>query len=777
MNVYRLPVLILSLFCYFYLYAGSNHRSNCTPERIPFLLIDYLYLNQSFYLDGVNGNDVNDGRTRETPVKTVRRLLSLGIQNGDTILVARGSSFREFLDLKNLHVSNITIRDYGTGARPVFDAADSANNNLFTKKAGYQSLYEISWQNAFRDGTDVSQYSVWEDGWRLKRAGSLSECESTAGSFYAPVASQSDGTDVITVHSRNSDAPSSNNRLYEITRRPMGIQVGDNSRVYNMHTRRNASNNGSFEAGNGCYVYGILAEDGVKHNFFMGSGTAEKCMAWKSDDPVVFGGNTLFISFTDSQFADTMDVLYKNCIAIAGRNTTDTFQYGAIGLYAHTAGVPYRSLRVKGGVFANTSVGVSGEIKDLFIDSAFFINNLVASSKLGGSITLKNSNIILAHNAVAIGSDNAVDSIVFVNNKVYMPGVSHIGAKLALGAPQLTRITDNTIICDCPYDLFMVYFNSGGGNLIMERNLVANLNTGWIIGFFSVDPFSKTTILSENNHYATQQDSGRPLKIEWGGGSNPTLSDLDKIKAAGYESGSSAEPVQALQSRMNGTFSTTDYFLPKTDVLYNKCGSSSTFDDSIRYPFWLGDTLGVLVKESIPIIKFLSFSGTTSNAGNELTWQVAPTDKLLLFEVEFSKDGIYYSNTAKIQYERDKQAYEYLHNPSSASKYYYRISAISANGSKSFSKQILLPVLTKTNEIQVGPNPVNQFLHITLNEREENKAKIRILSVAGKVVQVLEKQLTIGSQSLDLNFSGLASGMYYVEIKTTKRYFINVIKQ
>jgi hypothetical protein len=766
--------MVLLCFCCCKLYATPGHLF-ANALKIIHSSNDYFSWNHSFYLDGVNGNDANDGRTPQTAVKTVTRLLSLGIESGDVIFVARGSRFREFLNIKDLRISNITIMDYGNGPRPVFDAADSAQNNLFTKKAGYQNLYDISWKNNFRDNTDVSQYSVWEDGLRLKRASSLQDCDNTPGSYYAPVVTQPAGTDIITVHASNSEAIPSNKRLYEIARRSMGIQVGDNSRVYNMHTRRNASNNGSFEAGHGCYIYGVLAEDGVKHNFFIGSGTAEKCMAWKSDDPVIFGGNTLFISFTDSPAADTMDVLFKDCIAIAGRNTTDQFQYGAIGLYEHTTGVPYRSFQVKGGIFANTSVGVSCELKDLSIDGAFFINNVVASSKVGGSITLKNSHIILARaDAAAISGDNELDSVVFVNNKVYMPGAGQMVAKMPIAAPKLIRFTDNTVVCNCENNFNVVYYNSGGGDLIMERNLAANLNTGPVIGFATLDPFSATTIASGNNHYATQQDGSHLLKIIWTG---PTVNytTLDQIKAAGYESGSSGEPSNTLESRINGTYSTTDFFLSKSDVLYNKCGSSSTFDDTVRYPYWLGDTLGVVLKDSISNTRFLSFSGITSNLGNQLTWQVATTDSLLYFEVEFSTDGTNFSSLGKIQYEQDKQQYQYLHSQPPQANDYYRISATSRNGAKFYSEQLLLrPGVT--GSVQVGPNPVNQVLHITVNLPSAGNANIKVLSADGKVVKVLQSRLTGGNQSLNLNFSGMLPGLYYVEIATPARYVFKVMK-
>lgn len=212
-------------------------------------------------------------------------------------------------------------------------------------------------------------------------------------------------------------------------------------------------------------------------------------------------------------------------------------------------------------------------------------------------------------------------------------------------------------------------------------------------------------------------------------------------------------------------------------MLYNKCGSSLTFDDIVRYPSRLGDTLGFVLKENAPLIKFLSFSGITSNLENQLTWQVVTTDPLLYFEVEFSTDGLNFSTLEKIQYEKDKQKYQFLHTPTPMTNYYYRVSASRGNGSKIYSEQLLLTPGIREEVVQVGPNPVNQLLRVSLDLPVANKLNIRILGVDGKIVQVLQKQSTVGNQSLDLNFSGLMAGLYYVEINTGKKYIFKVIKQ
>jgi hypothetical protein len=732
-----------------------------------------------FYLDGVKGNDANNGSTAQSALKTVSRLLAIGIHSGDTIYIAKGSIFREFLNLSAPTLSNITLLDYGTGNRPVFDAADTAANKSFTKVPGSKNLYQVNWKNEFRNYEDVSQYSIWENGWRLKRVASAEACGQTPGSFFAGPPTQPAGTDPIIVHARNSTDITTNNRLYEITRRSMGVQVGDSCHVYNLHTRRNGSNDGSFKSGLSSYIYGVLAEDGVKHNFFMASGMAENCMAWKADNPTGFGGSTLFISYTDSRFADTMNLLYRNCMAIAGMNGIERLQPGIIGLYAHTGSVPYKSLQVKGGIYTHTSNAITAEIRDVVIDSAFFINNIVASSKLTGNLTVKNSFIILApdNSAAAISEDKRLDSVYFINNKVYMPGDNQSCVKMAAAAPAYCVCWGNTIFSNNKSTSFVVYYNSGGGHVVIRRNLVANRSSGAILTYQSTEPFAKAVIEADSNHYATIPIGGTQTNTSWLGGTN-MLKGLAGIKAAGFEPSSSEEPVADLESRITGTYTTTDFFLPATDVLHGRQGSSSTFDGIERFPHRLGDTLGIKPPDNVPETDTVfHFTVKPGPQGNELNWELEGIDSIDHYDVEFGADTMNFSVVTTIPQEQNKESYQYIHEPKVAGNNYYRIVAVSRNHIKSYSKEILAPS-TGLYGMTAGPNPVQGLLHIQIMPMEAMPLQLQVFTMEGKNVLQLNRQLTPGRQVIDLNMGILQPGIYNLLARSgTETRVIRIIKQ
>jgi len=740
-------------------------------------MISVCAAGKTFYLDGVKGNDAFNGSSQQMAVKTVARLLSLKIKSSDTIYVARGTVFREFMDLKE--VNDITIRDYGTGSRPVFDAADTARNSLFTKRAGSKYVYAISWKNNFGDNTDVSQYSIWENGKRLKRTSSIEECNNSAGSFFAATITQPAGTDTLLVHASDSSDVTTNGKLYEIARRSKGIETGDNCRIYNMHTRRNGSNDGSFKSGLNSYVYGVLAEDGVKHNFFMASGTAENCMAWKSDDPREFGGSTLFISYTDSRYADTMNLVYKNCIGIAGKGNYEV-QYGVIGLYAHTGSVPYRTLQVGGGVFAHTSTAISAELKNLFIDSAFFINNITSTSKLFGNMSVRNCYIIPAKSSAAITSDKPLDSVYFINNKVYMPGDYQTCIKLAAGAPAFCECLDNTVFYNHNTTSFMIYYNSGGGTMIMKRNLCVNRNQGALLVFSTLDPFTKTIIEADSNHYATGNLPGMAANVLWTSAAG-VLKGLDGIKSGGFEIHSSEEPVTALKNRISGTYETTDFFLPATDPLHGKQGSSSTFDSIERYPYRLGDTLGVRQQDTTgsvtPVDTTFDFTVTSVRDGNELTWEIAGVDSIDHYNVEFSTDSLHFSVIATISQEPGKEKYDFLHQQPSPGNNFYRIVAVTADSNKRYSKKILI-YFSGLYNIVAGPNPVSNLLHVEATLTDATILDMRVFAMDGRVVWRLQKQVAAGRQVADLNLQTLQPGIYNLVIQAgSEKKIIRIVKQ
>jgi hypothetical protein len=183
--------------------------------------------------------------------------------------------------------------------------------------------------------------SIWEDGVRLRWVASQATADATPASFYSATTGAG-GSTAIYVHATGSGDPGSNGKTYKISKRHFGICAGSGSaswRVSNVHTKRQLHNDGSLViAAPGSTITGCLAEDGTKHNMFIGADcVATDCIAWKCDwaDRT---NTTAFVAFVSD--GRTKSATFRRCIAkmelakvaaaISGAKAID-------GFYAHTS--------------------------------------------------------------------------------------------------------------------------------------------------------------------------------------------------------------------------------------------------------------------------------------------------------------------------------------------------------------------------------------------------------------------------------------------------------
>jgi parallel beta-helix repeat protein len=80
----------------------------------------------TFYVDATNGNDGNPGNSSASPWKTLAKVGSSKFMPGDTLLLRRGSVWREQLNFASSGsaAAPIVIDSYGTGDLPVISGAD-----------------------------------------------------------------------------------------------------------------------------------------------------------------------------------------------------------------------------------------------------------------------------------------------------------------------------------------------------------------------------------------------------------------------------------------------------------------------------------------------------------------------------------------------------------------------------------------------------------------------------------------------------------------------------
>tara|TARA_B110000261_G_scaffold141402_1_gene162047 strand:- start:355 stop:867 length:513 start_codon:yes stop_codon:yes gene_type:complete len=77
--------------------------------------------------------------------------------------------------------------------------------------------------------------------------------------------------------------------------------------------------------------------------------------------------------------------------------------------------------------------------------------------------------------------------------------------------------------------------------------------------------------------------------------------------------------------------------------------------------------------------------------------------------------------------------------------------------------------LESVSKITTYPNPVNDNLSIDISSDEASSINVKIIDIMGKVIMDLgSKELQTGLNTISVNTSSLASGMYNVEVSSTE---------
>jgi parallel beta-helix repeat protein len=102
----------------------------------------------TYYVDSAKGDDNNDGATVTSPWKSLAKVNSFKFSPGDTIMLRRGSLWREQLNFPSSGSSKaqITIDAYGEGQLPIISGADLMSGS--------------SWSQASSSGSSIWQASV-----------------------------------------------------------------------------------------------------------------------------------------------------------------------------------------------------------------------------------------------------------------------------------------------------------------------------------------------------------------------------------------------------------------------------------------------------------------------------------------------------------------------------------------------------------------------------------------------------------------------------------------
>ena len=251
------------------------------------------------YVDAISGSDANDGTTPGKAFATLAAAQTAAVAAGDGVKIglARGSVWRESLQLTNL--SNFTVSAYGSAElpRPTIDGADVITS--WAKVAGYSNVYAIT-RTAPAASSSVHYSVLIKDGsaqygarWLLERAyatslaASLAALDAAPGSFLimgpSTGAFSAGNTVTIYVHAEGSGDPNVSAEYMVPTRQYCILQsdAKTGAQIYGVSAVRQLHHDGSIKVGGNCILSDVVTAQGYIHNVFIGTGEYLDCT---SDD-------------------------------------------------------------------------------------------------------------------------------------------------------------------------------------------------------------------------------------------------------------------------------------------------------------------------------------------------------------------------------------------------------------------------------------------------------------------------------------------------------------
>jgi hypothetical protein len=112
-------------------------------------------------------------------------------------------------------------------------------------------------------------------------------------------------------------------------------------------------------------------------------------------------------------------------------------------------------------------------------------------------------------------------------------------------------------------------------------------------------------------------------------------------------------------------------------------------------------------------------------------------------------------------------SYSYVHANPILGKNYYQLQSVDAAGKASLS-DVREVYFSEGSAVTIYPNPAVSELHVDVNVGKTTQATIKVLDMAGRVIRTIETDLVKGLNSNIVDLSGIAAGVYMVQITDGK---------
>ncbi|MFZ4058379.1 MAG: CARDB domain-containing protein, partial [Ferruginibacter sp.] len=175
------------------------------------------------------------------------------------------------------------------------------------------------------------------------------------------------------------------------------------------------------------------------------------------------------------------------------------------------------------------------------------------------------------------------------------------------------------------------------------------------------------------------------------------------------------------------------------------------------------DTLYFIPGQAIPVT-LISFNALRNGNNNVVNWKVATEYNLHHYEVERSLDGRVFESIFSTPAHNNALAQIYTYTDNNAwlrnsNSMYYRLRMVDNDGRFKFSAIVRLSN-APSQQITLAPNPVKTSLNVQIENNKAGLFTLQLLDAAAKQYLQSKHQLAQGSNSISIDVSNLAQGLY-----------------
>ncbi len=213
-----------------------------------------------------------------------------------------------------------------------------------------------------------------------------------------------------------------------------------------------------------------------------------------------------------------------------------------------------------------------------------------------------------------------------------------------------------------------------------------------------------------------------------------------------------ADPVACRSFTGNGAITTITGLLDNTTYLLYVDGKANT---KANFKITFNGT-------ALPL-RLEKFVGEVKRDYNQLTWAIATFNDVEKIVLQKSSTGTTFSPIHEQYNIEAAKDYSFNDHKPFAGRNYYRLAIHDKDGTVKYSSIVMLNN-EKNIEVSVYPNPLRDQMKLLVNASSMERVQINMYNGLGQLILSQKTSLQAGTNQLDLNVSGLSTGIYNLQI-------------